>query len=79
MYQPSDYVEIVACHHDNGVVSQVKFDTGTIVSMKEAINIAKEGKIKNFSVSYDNRRGKQVLRGKRETLPNARLYDLPRF
>lgn len=71
--------EIVACHHENGSIQKIKFDDGTVVSMQEAVKIAKTGKVKNFTTSHDNRTNKDVLRGKRESLPNTRLYDLPRF
>lgn len=72
-------LEIVACHHENGMVKDVKLNDGSVVSMDKAVDIAKTGKISNFTASYDNRSGKYVLRGKRESLPNSRLYDLPRF
>ena len=77
--QNSNEIEIVACHHENGSIQQIKFSDGSVVSMKEAVEIAKTGRVKNFTVSHDNRSGKDVLRGKRESLPNTRLYDLPRF
>ena len=71
--------EIIACHHENGTVNKVKLNTGNIITIEEAIKIAKENKLTNFTASYDNRSKKEVLRGRRETVPNGRLYDLPRF
>lgn len=71
--------EIIACHHENGTIQKVKLDDGTIVTIKDVINMAKDQKIKNFTVSKDSKSGKYVLRGKRQSLPNTRLYDLPRF
>lgn len=71
--------EIVGCHHEDGEITQVKYNTGAIVTMDEAIKAAKENKIKNFVASYDNRQEKDVLRGRREVVENGRLYDLPRF
>lgn len=79
MFNPQNEVEIVACHHENGSIKQVKFDNGSVVSMQEAIEVAKAGKIKNFTASYDNRQNKDILRGKREVVSNGRLYDLPKF
>lgn len=75
-----DYsMEIVGCHHEDGEITKVKFDTGAIVGMEEAVKLAKDNKIKNFVASYDNRQEKDVLRGRREVVKNGRLYDLPRF
>lgn len=71
--------EIVGCHHEDGEITKVKYNTGAIVSIADAIQAAKENKIKNFTASYDNRQEKDVLRGRREVVENGRLYDLPRF
>lgn len=72
-------MEIVGCHHEDGEITKVKFNTGAVVTMDEAIKVAKENKIKNFVASYDKRQEKDVLRGRREVVENGRLYDLPRF
>lgn len=71
--------EIVGCHHEDGEITKVKYNTGAIAIMDEAVKAAKENKIKNFVVTYDNRQNKEVLRGRREVVENGRLYDLPRF
>lgn len=70
--------EIIACHHENGTIQKVKLNDGSIITINDVIVMAKEQKIKNFTVSKD-KKGKYVLRGKRQSLPNTRLYDLPRF
>lgn len=72
-------MEIIGCHHEDGEITKVKFNTGVIVTMDEAVKAAKENKIKNFVVSYDKRQEKDVLRGRRKVVENGRLYDLPRF
>lgn len=74
----NDQKKIVACHHENGTIQEVKLDDGTVVKMAEVVNMAKDNVIKNFTVST-TKNGKEVLRGKRESLPDTRLYDLPRF
>lgn len=69
--------EIVAVHKEEGNIAAVKLDDGTILSKAEAIELTKQGGIKDCNVGR---------RGSRETLrrnpvddPSKSLSNLPRF
>ena len=66
---------IVAAHFDNGL-SDVKLDTGDIVSLETAIALASADMLTGFSTGATIT-GKRTLRSK----PSAphKIYELPRF
>ena len=75
--EKADIREIVAVHKEEGNISSVKLDNGTILSKEEAIELTKHGGIKDMNVGR---------RGSRETLrknpvedANQCLSNMPRF
>lgn len=73
----ADIKEIVAVHKEEGNISAVKLNDGSILSKEEAISLVKEGGIKDMNVGR---------RGSRETLRKNPVEDaskclanMPRF
>lgn len=68
---------IIAVHKEDGNIAAVKLDDGTILSKQEAIELTKQGGIKDVNVG---RRGsREILRSNPINDAGQSLSNLPRF
>ena len=69
---------IQAVRYENGGISAVKFQDGTVVDIAQAIAMAEAGLIEDVNVGR-NREGQKTLRSYPDGDPSNNLSNLPRF
>ena len=69
--------EIMKIRKTDGVISDVQFDDGTEMSIKEAIELTKEHKV--FDCNVGRRGDRETLRRNPVEDPSKALSNLPRF
>ena len=70
--------DIVAVHKLHGNIQQVKFNTGEIVSIEDAIKMAEQGLINNVNTG-ETRNHKKTLRSNPDGDTSNNLDNLPTF
>ncbi|WP_274362161.1 DUF3892 domain-containing protein [Paenibacillus thermotolerans] len=69
---------IRAVHYENGGISAVQFQDGTVVGIAHAIAMAEAGLIEDVNTGR-NREGQKTLRSYPDGDPSNNLSNLPRF
>lgn len=64
--------------NSSGIITDVKMNTGTEMSINEAISLAKDGEIESVIVGK-TRHGSETLRSSPNNTPDDNLDNLPTF